>query len=226
MTIYKSQTTLGKIQGKCYSKLMWRAFQIAMGIHSVKKTLNSVIDSVSKDIINILKKMSSDHKSDETSKDSNVRVVVRVRPPNEKERAQGKCNVVKVVDDFMLTFDPKDQDQFGSTKTRTSILDKKLRDMNFIFDRVFNDKATNEDVFEYTTKPVIESVLEGFNCSVFAYGATSAGKTHTMLGSPNKPGVIFLTMMELYKKLMAIDNDFDTDISVSYLEVRNQIKFI
>ena len=163
--------------------------------------------------------MNQDQKPDDLSKESNVRVVVRVRPPNDRELTQGKCNVVKVVDDFMLTFDPKDEDQFGFVKTRMSILDKKIRDMNFIFDRVFNDKATNEDVFKHTTKPVIESVLEGFNCSVFAYGATSAGKTHTMLGSPNQPGVIFLTMMELYKKLMAIENEFDTDISVSYLEV-------
>jgi len=150
---------------------------------------------------------------------SNVRVVVRVRPPNEKELAQGKCNVIRVVDDYLLTFDPKDSNPFSAQKTRVSILDKKIRDLTFAFDRVFNEQGTNEEVFEHTTKPVIESVLQGYNCSVFAYGATSAGKTHTMLGSPNQPGVIFLTMMELYKKLMEIKEEFDTDISVSYLEV-------
>lgn len=154
-------------------------------------------------------------------KNSNMKVVVRVRPPNEKELIQGKVNVIRVIDDYMLTFDPKEEDlsQINSQKNRMSVLDKRIRDLNFAFDRVFNDQATNEDVFEHTTKSIIESVLDGYNCSVFAYGATSAGKTHTMLGSPNSPGVIFLTMMELYKKLLEKDQEYETDISVSYLEV-------
>lgn len=154
-------------------------------------------------------------------KNSNMKVVVRVRPPNERELSQGKVNVIKVIDNYMLTFDPKEDDlnQISNQKNRMSVLDKRIRDLSFAFDRVFNDQATNEEVFEHTTKPVVESVLDGYNCSVFAYGATSAGKTHTMLGSPNNPGVIFLTMMELYRKLMEKDEEYETDISVSYLEV-------
>lgn len=157
----------------------------------------------------------------EETKCSNVKVVVRVRPPNDKELMCGKTNVIKVVDDFMLTFDPKEEDinSFSSSKTRMSILDKRIRDLHFAFDRVFSNKATNAEVFTHTTKDILDSILEGYNCSVFAYGATSAGKTHTMLGSQEEPGVIFLTMMELYAKLMAKDDEFNTDISVSYLEV-------
>ena len=41
--------------------------------------------------------------------------------------------------------------------------------------------------------------LDGYNCAVFAYGATGSGKTHTMLGSPEDPGVIFFTTMELFR---------------------------
>ena len=48
---------------------------------------------------------------------------------------------------------------------------------------------------------IVDSLLDGVNCSVFAYGATGAGKTHTMLGGQDHPGVIFLTMMELYRKI-------------------------
>jgi kinesin family member 18/19 len=56
------------------------------------------------------------------------------------------------------------------------------------FDSVFNDEATNDDVFEKCTKPLVNSVMNGFNCSVFVYGATGAGKTFTMLGSEENPG--------------------------------------
>ena len=41
--------------------------------------------------------------------------------------------------------------------------------------------------------------MDGFNSTVFAYGATGAGKTHTMLGNAEKPGIMFQTMRELFK---------------------------
>lgn len=157
------------------------------------------------------------------SKDTNIKVVVRLRPPNDRELASGKCNLIQVVGKDMLTFDPKDTGWTAcDSKQRLHTGDKKTKDLLFAFDSVFNGDSTNEEVFENTTKTALDSVLNGYNCSVFAYGATSAGKTHTMLGSPNNPGVIFLTMMELYKRLMQRENDYDSDISVSYLEIYNE----
>ncbi len=162
---------------------------------------------------------------------SNVKVVVRVRPTNFQEKEGGFRSVVRVIDEHMLVFDPKCDSEnnarlFGrappksrSKPARGNILDRRVKDLQFVFDRVFDERSSNQEVFENTTSSVIDSVLEGFNCSVFAYGATSAGKTHTMLGSPNKPGVIFLTMMELYMKIEERKEEFSCEVSVSYLEV-------
>ena len=55
--------------------------------------------------------------------------------------------------------------------------------------------------------------------SVFAYGATGAGKTFTMLGNAQNPGVIFLTMMDLYDRIEAMKDEKICDVAVSYLEV-------
>ena len=63
---------------------------------------------------------------------------------------------------------------------------------------------------------IVDSLLEGVNCPVFAYGATGAGKTHTMLGSQDHPGVIFL---ELYRKIYEQKEEISCDVAVSYLEV-------
>ena len=160
------------------------------------------------------------------TKSSNVRVVVRVRPTNSMEREKGCKSVVKVIDDHMLVFDPKTDSEavrFGRApskiRSRKTILDRRTKDLRFAFDRVFDEHATNAEIFEHTTYSVVDYLLEGYNCSVFAYGATSAGKTHTMLGSPQQPGVIFLTMMELYKKINEKTEEFSCDVSVSYLEV-------
>ena len=57
------------------------------------------------------------------------------------------------------------------------------KDHKFTFDIVLGPTATNEDVFQSTTKDLVDVLFQGYNCSVFVYGATGAGKTHTMLGS-------------------------------------------
>ena len=47
--------------------------------------------------------------------------------------------------------------------------------------------ATQEDVFKFAAKPIIESVMEGFNVTIFAFGQTSSGKTHNMQGELDHP---------------------------------------
>lgn len=58
---------------------------------------------------------------------------------------------------------------------------------------------------------------------VFAYGATGAGKTHTMLGNSENPGISFLMVMELFRRVGLVE-DKDCEISVSYLEVLMHFK--
>ena len=58
--------------------------------------------------------------------------------------------------------------------------------MNFNFDRVFDQNSKQVDVYDYTARSVVDSVLEGFNGTVFAYGQTSSGKTFTMEGLSNE----------------------------------------
>ena len=57
---------------------------------------------------------------------------------------------------------------------------KKNKDQPFTFDRVFDDNTTQAEVYEATTKNLLDSVLDGYNATVFAYGATGCGKTHTI----------------------------------------------
>lgn len=51
---------------------------------------------------------------------------------------------------------------------------------DFTFDRCFDMKSTQKELYDVAAKPIIDSVLEGFNGTIFAYGQTSSGKTHTM----------------------------------------------
>ena len=156
---------------------------------------------------------------------TNMKVVVRMRPESEAEILSNYQGVVKVLDEHVLVFDPTPDiistfQEPTSNLRRRPILSKKHKDLRFAFDRVFDETATQVDVFENTTKSIIDGVLDGINCSVFAYGATGAGKTYTMLGNLENPGVMFLTMMELYRRINAIRDERTCEVVVSYCEVR------
>ncbi|KAJ8299293.1 hypothetical protein KUTeg_023353 [Tegillarca granosa] len=157
---------------------------------------------------------------------SNVRVVVRIRPENKLEIDADSRVVVQYMNENVLVFDPKEQGspEYGYRRRRRQrdIRRRENKDLRFAFDYVFGPRSKNHEVYEQTTKQIVTSFLNGYNCSVFAYGATGAGKTHTMLGSPEHPGVMYLTMMELYSRMAVIEADQTCDIAVSYLEVYNE----
>ncbi|XP_061886760.1 kinesin-like protein KIF18A isoform X1 [Entelurus aequoreus] len=156
---------------------------------------------------------------------SHVKVVVRVRPNNDSERCEKFRNVVQVVDDHMIIFDPKEEDIscFGSQRVRSRNLNKRAnKDLKFVFDRVFGETSTQDDIFENTTKGVLDGVMNGFNCTVFAYGATGSGKTHTMLGTQTERGVMYRTMKELFKRMDDVKEEKEFAVAVSYLEVYNE----
>jgi len=99
---------------------------------------------------------------------------------------------------------------------------KRSKDQTFGFDRVFDENTTQGDVYESTTRGLLDSVLDGYNATVFAYGATGCGKTHTITGTTQQPGIIFLTMQELFEKITERSDEKQTEVSLSYLEIYNE----
>lgn len=138
-------------------------------------------------------------------------------------------NIVQAVDDKVLIFDapennPLYKNSHAGSGTQNTFAHgmRKPRDIRYAFDRVFDGSCGQEKVFENTTKPLLDGILNGFNASVFAYGATGCGKTHTISGTPEDPGVIFLTMRELYQRIEENREDSDVQIRLSYLEIYNE----
>ncbi|XP_054080392.1 kinesin-like protein KIF18B isoform X1 [Rissa tridactyla] len=154
--------------------------------------------------------------------EGSVTVVVRVRPSAPCERERAAHPVLRIVDQHVLVFDPEEPGGASGGVLPTRGPKHQGKDLKFAFDRVFGEKATQEEVFQHTTHDVLDSVLNGYNCSVFAYGATGAGKTYTMLGSEKNPGIMYLTMVELYKRIEARKEEKSCEVLVSYQEVYNE----
>ena len=124
--------------------------------------------------------------------------------------------------DIYSVFDPPEDNPVQKFSRSVVPTGKKVKDQVFAFDRIFDDNTSQTDVYEGTTKNLLDSVLDGYNATVFAYGATGCGKTHTITGTAQQPGIIFLTMQELFEKIQERSGEKSTEITLSYLEIYNE----
>ncbi|CAH2102061.1 unnamed protein product [Euphydryas editha] len=109
----------------------------------------------------------------EPVEDHQITVCVRKRPLNKKEMSKKEVDVISVpTKDQMIVHEPKNKVD----------LTKYLENQKFRFDYAFDDSCTNEVVYKYTAKPLVQTIFEGGMATCFAYGQTGSGKTHTMGG--------------------------------------------
>jgi len=139
----------------------------------------------------------------------NVRVAVRVRPPNQRELAgegNGVCVDVVPADGIV---------KVGSDKA-------------FTFDVAFSMEATQAQVFDKLGVDLVGWVLGGYNASVFAYGQTSSGKTHSMMGARDSEGLrgliprIISLLWECVQAFLNENSKHDCVLKASYLEIYNE----
>uniref|UniRef100_A0AAR2J146 Kinesin-like protein n=1 Tax=Pygocentrus nattereri TaxID=42514 RepID=A0AAR2J146_PYGNA len=130
----------------------------------------------------------------------NIKVLCRFRPLNQAEIIRG--------DKFLPTFQGDD----------TVIVGGK----SFSFDRVFPTNTTQEQVYNTCAKQIVKDVLGGYNGTIFAYGQTSSGKTHTMEGNlhdPQQMGIIPRIAEDIFNHIFSMDENLEFHIKVSYFEI-------
>lgn len=92
--------------------------------------------------------------------------------------------------------------------------------LRFRFDRVYDETSSQQDIYSERVSSIVEGSLEGFNGTVFAYGQTGTGKTHTMTGSANDPGIVPRAFSRIFR---VIEKEKETQrsfaIRVRYVEI-------
>lgn len=147
-----------------------------------------------------------------------ISVACRIRPLTEEEILEGSTLIGhKVADDNMIVLMDPLEDSADILRANRS------REKQFVFDMVLDARSTQQDVYEGTTKGLLGGVLDGYNATVFAYGATGAGKTYTMLGTEEEPGVMFRTLHDLFIEISKKSDDLMYQVSLSYLEIYNEL---
>ncbi|XP_042264151.1 kinesin family member 5Aa isoform X2 [Thunnus maccoyii] len=130
----------------------------------------------------------------------NIKVLCRFRPLNQAEILRGDLFLPKFTGDDTVVVGGK----------------------SYVFDRVFPTNTTQEQVYNTCAKQIVKDVLGGYNGTIFAYGQTSSGKTHTMEGKlhdPHQMGIIPRIAEDIFNHIFAMDENLEFHIKVSYFEI-------
>ena len=137
---------------------------------------------------------------------ANVNVICRFRPMNEMEITNGNEQVCVFTSPTSL--------QFYSTRERNNY--------KFNFDRIFQPSSTQEEIYSYGVKGIIDSVLNGYNGTVLAYGQTGSGKTYTMqgeIGDENNKGIIPRMIKHVFDYIHEQNSSSEFMLKVSMIEI-------
>ena len=167
------------------------------------------------------------------SYDDNLKVYIRVRPPlmNEKDSSLPFRSVASVSDDkTTISLIEYLGFEFEEASKQKEIIDNPnlFLPHPYTFDHIFDMDSTQKDVYQIAAVPAVESLISGYNSTIFAYGQTGTGKTYTMEGfsynylSPKK-GLIPRAIENIFEY---IENNSNSDttfiIRITYLQIYNE----
>nr|XP_033794886.1 kinesin heavy chain [Geotrypetes seraphini]XP_033794887.1 kinesin heavy chain [Geotrypetes seraphini] len=136
----------------------------------------------------------------EPANECSIKVLCRFRPLNQSEILRG--------DKFIPIFQGDDSVVVGGKP--------------YAFDRVFPPNTTQEQVYHACALQIVKDVLAGYNGTIFAYGQTASGKTHTMEGKLHDPqlmGIIPRIARDIFNHIYSMDENLEFHIKVSYFEI-------
>jgi hypothetical protein len=147
------------------------------------------------------------------SSQDKISVCIRIRPLNERELKTGSPSsfpVWRVANHCSL--------YQCNAKTGAALPNSPI----YSFDYVYDDSVSTLLIYKQVSQRIVHGAVEGYNGTIFAYGQTSSGKTHTMKGSREEPGIIPQSVFEVFNMIrQTMDREFI--VRVSYMEIYNEV---
>ncbi|XP_061751663.1 kinesin-like protein KIF6 isoform X3 [Nerophis ophidion] len=147
-----------------------------------------------------------------------IQIFARIKP-TQKDTSVYSVNSKEQASASLEFLVPKD--------TAEGFVNNKKECFKFRFQKVFDQATKQENIFEDIAKPVTDSVLAGYNGTIFAYGQTGTGKTFTITGGAERfcdRGIIPRTLTYLYERFSQ-DNNTVYTTHISYLEIYNEMGY-
>ncbi|TQV96224.1 kinesin family protein (BimC) [Cordyceps javanica] len=190
--------------------------------HGVRAGAASPADSLISNMAAGAKRKERDYELDTGSRmstfggeETNINVVVRCRGRSAREVKENSAVVVKA-------------DGVKGNQVDLSLGLNALNNKTYSYDRVFSSAADQAMVFDDTVRPILDEMLSGYNCTIFAYGQTGTGKTYTMSGDmtetlgmlSDEAGIIPRVLQQLFRTLEL--DDTEHCVKVSFIELYNE----
>ncbi|KAK5672677.1 hypothetical protein QVD99_000188 [Batrachochytrium dendrobatidis] len=159
-----------------------------------------------------------------------VSVAIRIRPLNSREKAVGETGYAWGHNSSMIwtntaavagSMAQMNDQRCASFSTGTSA-GISAASTTYTFDHIFGQASITADVYNILASDLVESCMKGINGTIFAYGQTSSGKTHTMMGDESEPGIILLAVENIFRHISK-NQDSEFLLRVSYLEIYNEV---
>ena len=180
--------------------------------------------------------------SDSKERTNCIRVCIRVRPLLEHEdvefwQVDKEKNIIytdnyysdqnEIINESYALTNNLSNKSLSYTKkdVKKLLIDSIYAPQKFNFDRVYSLDCDSQLIYKEMCKDVVTSALEGYNGSIFMYGQTTSGKTFTMLGSPNNPGILPCVLRDIFIKIKKIKKENDNiefKVYCSYIEIYNE----
>ncbi|KAJ0027227.1 hypothetical protein Pint_36376 [Pistacia integerrima] len=170
---------------------------------SSKQFLETSIDGLSSPASSSVRSKPQYFYTENLSYKENVTVTVRFRPLSPREIRQGE-EIAWYADG------------------ETIVQNEHNPSIAYAYDRVFGPTTTTRHVYDVAAQHVVSGAMEGINGTIFAYGVTSSGKTHTMHGDQRSPGIIPLAVKDAFSIIQETPNR-EFLLRVSYLEIYNEV---
>ncbi|KAI5794072.1 hypothetical protein FPQ18DRAFT_366872 [Pyronema domesticum] len=157
----------------------------------------------------------------------NIKVVVRVRPFNSREKERGAKCIVQMKDTQTVLTPPAGSENKAGAKGGA----KNHGPQVFNFDRSYwsfskNDPtyAGQDNLYQDLGEPLLDNAFGGYNNCIFAYGQTGSGKSYSMMGYGEEYGVIPKICQNMFERINVAQKDphLKCTVEVSYLEIYNE----
>ena len=148
-------------------------------------------------------------KKNEENKGERVLCYVRIRPFSKDEMERDKTSPIEAID----------------PNNNSMTVKKEFEKKNFNYDKIFPENSNQSEIFQIAGKSVIDSVLEGYNGTIFAYGQTGSGKTYTMVGefdNEENKGIIPRSFDYIFQKISDLKNNDENSIftiSIAFIQI-------
>lgn len=155
----------------------------------------------------------------------NIKVVVRCRPFNSREKDRGAKCIVEMKNNQTVLVPPPEAAAAAAKGKGDGTQKAFAFDRSYwSFDKDAPNYAGQQNLFDDLGHPLLENAFEGYNNCIFAYGQTGSGKSYSMMGYGKEHGIIPMICQDMFKRIakMQEDKNLKCTVEVSYLEIYNE----